>query len=83
MPLGKSTATTGADCAFMASIMARAIPSTGTIEAGAEQRVDHDIGAGQSVRPRAAKSDRATAFAASAASPLSRLASPASRTATW
>ena len=80
MPLGKSTATTGADCAFMASIIARASPFDRPIEAGAEQRIDHDIGAGQAIRLRRTKPVRANAFAASAASPLSRAASPTSRT---
>ena len=40
MPLGRSTATTGAPLALIASISARAAPSTGAVEAGAEQRID-------------------------------------------
>ena len=51
MPLGKSTAITGAACAFMASIIARAEPFDRPVETGAEQCVDHDIGAAQSLAP--------------------------------
>ena len=43
MPLGRSTATTGAGWAFIASITAARRPLDRPIETGAEQRVDDDL----------------------------------------
>ena len=52
------------------------------VEAGAEQRVDDDAGAGEPVGRRGLRPARSSVRAASAASPLSRAASPTSSTST-
>ena len=79
MPLGKSTATTGADCAFMPSIIARGRPSTGR-----SRPAPNKASMMTSAPARAAGSagivGPVQALAASAASPLSRPTSPTSRT---
>ncbi len=52
MPLGRSTATIGAPLAFIASIIARALPVDHAIEPRTEQRIDDDAGAFHGVRRR-------------------------------
>ena len=61
MPLGRSTATTGAGWAFIASIIDRAAALDRPIEAGTEQRIDDDVCAPSSP-PGSAGCDRPLPF---------------------
>ena len=71
MPLGRSTARIGTPEALIASIIARASPSTGRSRPGAEQGIDDEPRPGQARAASPARSALASGRPPSAASPLS------------